>query len=145
MNPRLYGYYRVVGPGEPASYTWTTAAAVTSSGGIGRYSGVDTSNPFDAPAVNANSSVAVTQLTVPGVTTVTPGALLIGAIAINASPTTVTISGPAGMSERWDLGGKRQEYDDQVQPVAGSSGPRTWTFSSPREAAAWLAALRPAP
>jgi hypothetical protein len=79
------------------------------------------------------------------VDTVTPGAMLIGATAINASPTTVTISAPTGMKERWDLGGKRQEYGDQVQPVAGASGPRTWTFSSAREAAAWLAALRPAP
>ena len=28
---------------------------------------------------------------------------------INASPTTVTITGPNGMIQRWDLGGKRQE------------------------------------
>jgi hypothetical protein len=50
-----------------------------------------------------------------------------------------------GMTERWDLGGKRQEYDDAVQAAPGSSGPRTWTLTSPRESVAWLAALRSAP
>jgi hypothetical protein len=48
------------------------------------------------------------------------------------------------MAERWDLGGKRQEYDDAPQASPGSSGDKIWSFSAAREAAAWLAALRPA-
>ena len=49
------------------------------------------------------------------------------------------------MSERWDVAGRRQEYDDAVQPTAGSSGAKTWTFSTARDTTGWLAALRPAP
>jgi hypothetical protein len=69
--------------------------------------------------------------------------MFVGAVALNSSNTTVLITGPAGMAQRWDLGGKRQEYDDALQAAAGSSGARTWTFSAAREGAAWLAALRP--
>jgi hypothetical protein len=143
-NPRLYAYYRVAGTSDPASYTWTTRASVAGSGGIARYSGVDTANPLAAAVSTATSSTTVSSLTVPGVTAAVPGAMLIGSVAINASPLSVMIESPTGMSERWDLGGKRQEYDDALQAAAGESGSRTWTFSGPREAAGWLAALRPA-
>ena len=83
-------------------------------------------------------------MTVPAVTTVSTGALLVGGTAINSSNTSVLISAPSGMAERWDLGGKRQEYDDAPQASPGSSGDKTWSLSAAREAAAWLAALRPA-
>ena len=144
-NPPMYAYYHVAGAGEPAGYTWALSTSVANSGGIARYSGVSNTSPLDTPAVNASSSAGVTSLSVPGVTTTRPGAMLIGAAAINSSVTTIFITGPSGMSERWDLGGKRQEYDDEVQPSAGAGGARTWTFSSGRAAVAWLAALRPAP
>src|SRR5439155_26309647 len=111
-NPPMFAYYRVAGAGEPASYTWTLSSSVTSSSGIARYSGVSNTTPLDAPAATAASSAAVSSLSVSGVTTTRPGAMLIGAAAINSSVATVGITGPAGMSERWDLGGKRQEYDD---------------------------------
>jgi hypothetical protein len=51
--------------------------------------------------------------------------------------------GPTGMTERWDLGGKRQDYADAIQATAGSSGSKTWTFSSARAAAGWIVALNP--
>ena len=143
-NPHLYSYYHVTSSSEPATYTWTLASAVTGSGGVARYSGVDTSNPLDAPASIASSAAAVSSLTVPAVTTVSPGALLVGGTAINSSNTSVLIAAPGGMAERWDLGGKRQEYDDAPQASPGGSGDKTWSFSAAREAAAWLAALRPA-
>ena len=143
-NPHLYSYYHVTSSGEPASYTWTLASAVTGSGGVARYSGVDTSNPSDAPVSVISSATAVSGLTVPAVTTVSSGALLVGGAAINSSSASVVITAPGGMTEKWDLGGKRQEYDDAPQASPGSSGDKTWAFSAPREAAAWLAALRPA-
>jgi hypothetical protein len=142
-NPRLFSYYRVAGPNEPNPYTWTLSAALASSGGIARYSGVDNANPLAAPANIASSAATVASLTVPAVTTTSPGAMIIGSAAINSSSTTILIESPAGMTERWDLGGKRQDYADVLQPNAGGSGDKTWTFSAPRAAAAWLAALRP--
>jgi hypothetical protein len=144
-NPKLYAYYHVATASEPASYSWSLSAAAQSSGGIARYSGVDAENPLDSVVSTASNSASISVLSLPGVTTGTASAMLIGATAINASPTTVTITGPAGMTERWDLGGKRQEYDDAVQVAEGPSGARAWSFSSPRAAAGWLAALRPAP
>jgi hypothetical protein len=142
-NPKLYSYYRVAGSAEPASYTWALSSSAAGSGGLSRYSGVSNTNPLADPANIASSTAPVASLTVPAVTTTSPGAMLVGSAAINSSGTTVLIESPAGMTERWDLGGKRQGYADALLPNAGSSGDKTWTFSAPRAAAAWLAALRP--
>jgi hypothetical protein len=144
-NPKAYAYYHIAGPTEPASYAWTLSSSAVSSGGIARYSGVSTTSPLDSPASTVTSAAAVSSLTAPAVTTTRPGTMLIGAAAINSSNATVLITGPSGMAQRWDLGGKRQEFDDGIQAAAGSSGPKTWTLSAAREGVAWLAALRPAP
>jgi hypothetical protein len=144
-NPTIYSYYHVAGAAEPASYSWTLGASTTGSAAIARYSGVSNTNPLDSPATSAGTSAAVSNLAVPAITTTSAGAMLIGGAAINSSNTAVLITAPAGMTERWDLGGKRHEYDDALQAAAGSSGTKTWTFSAARAAAAWLAALRPAP
>src|SRR5437899_1121009 len=140
-NPKLYGYYHVAGSAEPASYSWTLSGAVTGSGGIARYSGVNNASPLDAPAANAANATALLSITVPAVTTTTPGAMLIGGAAINSSSATITMTGPGGLTPRWDLAGKRQHYDDGIQAAAGNSGSKTWTFSMARDSAGWLAAL----
>src|SRR5436309_5394600 len=143
-NPKLYAYYHVAGAAEPASYTWTLSSAVANSGGIARYSGVDNASPLDAPAATAANATALSSLTVPPVTTTTPGAMTTGGAAIYSYSTAVTITGPGDLTQRWDLAGKRQQYDDGIQAAAGSSGSKTWTFSAGRESAGWLAALPPA-
>jgi hypothetical protein len=144
-NPRLYAYYRVADASEPATYTWTLSAAVAHSGGIARYTGVSNTNPIENGPNTAASAANTSSLAVGGVTTVNPSAMLIGGAAINSSSTTISITAPGGMSERWDLGGKRHEFADAIQDSPGNDGIKTWTFSSARPAAAWLAALRPAP
>ncbi|MDQ0636107.1 hypothetical protein QFZ40_004016 [Arthrobacter pascens] len=143
-NPHLYGYYHVMGASEPASYTWTTAGSVASGGGISCYSGVNTTTPLDTTASVAASAVAATTGSVSGVTTTTAGAMLVGAIAINSSNTTIAITGPSGMAEVYDVGGKRTELDDGLQAAAGSLGSKSWTWTSgsAREWAGWLVALR---
>ncbi|HEY3019338.1 MAG TPA: hypothetical protein VGJ32_04055 [Solirubrobacteraceae bacterium] len=142
-NPRVYGFYKVAGASEPGSYTWTLDAAVTNGGGIARYSGVSTASPLDAP-VQKSAGTAATSATVPGITAATPGAMVVGCMGPNAAPTTFTITSPAGMTQAWDIGGKRHELADANQPTPGATGARTWTFSSAREWAGWLTALRPA-
>ncbi|MET3172223.1 UNVERIFIED_ORG: chitodextrinase [Arthrobacter sp. UYCu721] len=143
-NPHLYGYYHVMGASEPATYTWTTAGSVASGGGISCYSGVNTTTPLDTTASVAASAVAASTGSVSGVTTTTAGAMLVGAIALNSSNTTIAITGPSDMTEVYDLGGKRTELDDALQATAGSSGSKSWIWSSgsPREWAGWLVALR---
>jgi hypothetical protein len=97
---------------------------------------------LDAAASTA-AGAAATSGTVPGVTTSTANAMLVGCAGINSGATSITITGPAGMSEVWDLGGKRHELDDALQAIPGASGAKTWSFSSSREWAGWLTALRP--
>ncbi|HRC07916.1 MAG TPA: hypothetical protein PLV41_06865, partial [Miltoncostaeales bacterium] len=62
---------------------------------------------------------------------------------VNSGSTTIDIAPPSGMGEVWDIGGKRQEYADAIQAAAGSTGAKTWTFTSSREWAGWVLALRP--
>ena len=139
-NPKVYGYYRVATSSEPADYHWTFGASITSGGGIARYSG--SSGP-DVTATKA-AGAAATSGTVPGVTTTTAGDMVVGCMGVNSGSLSVTITPPSGTSEAWSIGGKRNELADDVQPGAGPSGDRTWTFSASREWAGWLTALRPA-
>jgi hypothetical protein len=140
-NPRMYGYYKVVGASDPASDTWTFDAAVANGGGIARYTGVSTAPTLDAPAVKAAGLASLTG-TLPGVTTTTPGALVVGCMAANAAPTTFTISSPADLTQAWDVGGKRHELADALKDAVGSTGELTWKFSSARAWAGWATALR---
>ena len=140
-NPRVMGYYRVVGSAEPASYTWTLTGAVANGAGIARYVGVNPSQPIDgAPAMASGPSG--TAATLSGVTTSTPNAMLVGCVGINSGSTSVTIASPSGMTQAWDIAGKRHELADELVPPAGSTGSRTWTLSASREWAGWFVALR---
>ncbi len=142
-NPHVFGYYKVASSSEPASYSWNLASSVANGAGIARYSGVDTTSPLDT-AVATASGASATSGTVGGVTTVTANTMLVGCMGINSSATSVTISAPTGMSQAWNIGGKRHQFADGSQAAAGASGSKKWTFSASREWAGWLAALRPA-
>jgi hypothetical protein len=138
-NPKVYGYYKIATASEPASYHWTFGASITSSGGIARYSGASGTDGAATVAAGASASSA----TVPGVTTTAANDMLVGCMGINSGSLAVTITGPQGTTPAWDLGGKRSQLDDAIQPAAGFSGNKSWTFSSGREWAGWLVALRP--
>jgi hypothetical protein len=68
--------------------------------------------------------------------------MLVGCMAINSSSSTTTIGSPDGMTEVWDIGGKRHELADGISSAAGPTA-KTWTFGGSREWAGWLTALRP--
>jgi hypothetical protein len=141
-NPRVMGYYRVAGASEPATYTWTLASAVQNGAGIARYAGVNAGQPLDGGPTTASAGSGTSAI-VPGVTTSAPNAMLVGCVGINGSSTSTLITSPAGMTQAWDLGGKRHELADGIAATAGPTGPRTWTFSASRAWAGWLVALRP--
>jgi len=140
-------YTHVVGPGEPANYTWTISVAGQLLGDITAYSGVDTVTPVDVSA-----AASVPSQTMPTMTTTVPNVLL---VAYFGGTNTVSPSNwtPApGMFERSDLvtsvasqpwlGVSHQE---QMWPPAGATGART-TNSVPTvngPVGQWLA-LRPA-
>ena len=141
-NPHVFGYYKVAGDSEPDNYTWLLSAAAQSSGGIARYSGVDTNSPIDAVSTSA-SRTQVTAGTIAGVTTTTPTTMIVGCMGVNSSTPAVEVASPQGMAGAWDLGGKRHGLADGLQAAPGPSGDKTWTFRLRREWAGWLAALRP--
>jgi hypothetical protein len=141
-STRTLGYYKVAGSSEPGTYAWSLNSSVKNSAGIARYSGVDGVVSRDAASTNASGSGARVG-TVPGVTTTTPNAMIIGCMAIRTSKTTITIASPAGMAQAWDIGGNRQELADAIQVNPGSSGSKTWSFSKSQSWAGWLTALRP--
>ncbi|OAE02745.1 phytase [Arthrobacter sp. OY3WO11] len=135
-NPKVYGYYKVATATEPASYAWTTTST-TSGGSIVRYSGAA---GLDTAATSA-AGASATSGTVPAVTSTTPNAMLVGCMSVNSS--SVTLTSPAGMSQAAETGARRFEVADGILAAAGSSGAKAWTFSSAREWAGWLVALRP--
>lgn len=139
-NPRVYGYYKVAGASEPGSYHWDYSKSVTSAGGIARYVGA--SGP--ETEVSIASGVSAKTATLPGITTTAPGGMLLGCMGLNSGANSIMITAPAGMSEVWDLDGKRHEFDDVPLALAAPTGSRTWQFSQSREWAGWLTALRPA-
>jgi hypothetical protein len=138
-RPRVYGYYRVAGAAEPASYRWSFDTKVASAGGIARYTGA---SGLDVPAAKA-SGLAGTTGTVPGVTTVTKDAMVVGCMGVSSSSTPVQVAGPVGMSELWNLAGTPNEAADGLQSTPGPTGAKSWTFSNARDWAGWVAALRP--
>jgi hypothetical protein len=138
-KPILYGYYKVAGPSEPMSYQWNFSAAVTSGGGIARYTGA---GGLDVPESKAVGN-GVTG-TVPGLRTESDGAMLVGCMGVNSASSSLSITQPAGMSQAWFTGGSNHQFADETVARAGLTGDRTWRFASKTKWAGWLAALRPA-
>jgi hypothetical protein len=139
-NPKVYGYSKVATGSEPASYSWTTSST-TSGGSITRYSGASGLDTSATSATSPPSGGTASSGSVPGVTTTTPNAMLVGCMSVNSS--SVTLTSPTGMSQVIETGTRRFEFADGIQATAGASGTKTWTFSAAREWAGWLAALRP--
>ena len=135
-NPKVYGFYKVATSAEPADYAWTTSS-VKSGGAIVSYSGATS---LDTPAAAA-SGASATSGTVGPVTTTTANAMLVGCMSANSS--TLTFASPGGMTEVVETGERRFELADGLQPTAGPSGTKTWTFNAAREWAGWLVVLRP--
>jgi hypothetical protein len=138
-NPKVYGYYKIATGTEPTDYAWTTSSSA-SGGVIARYSGAA---GLDTAATSASGPA--TPPPAPGavgeVTTTTSNAMLVGCMGVNSA--SATLGSPAGMTEVVETGARRFELSDGLQPTAGPSGSKTWTFSSDREWAGWLVALRP--
>jgi PKD repeat protein len=141
-----FAYYHVVAAGEnAASYSWQLSAAQKWGGGMTAYRGVNTSNPLDVatPATKIDGSGTATSITLPGVTTVTNGAMLVGGLGADGG--TATTTPPATWTEAFDsVGAKMSEHAYKTQSTAGASGSATWTISGARAMAVWMTALRPA-
>lgn len=141
----LATYRRFAGGSEPTSYSWSISPTARASGGIARFSGVDSSNPI-ADANDSNASNSSASLAVGSVTPSSGNTMLVG---VFASDSNATFLAPGGMTERFDLsnvnaGGPATMVATQGQASSGSSGSRTATASLSARWAAQLIALRPA-
>lgn len=144
---RVFVYYHVVtdAAAEPASYTWTLSTAQRWGAVMGSFHGVDTTNPFDTAATTKrDTTYRSTTLAVPGVTTATAGAMLVGGIGLDSR--SIGIAPPTGWTEAGEsTGGHVAELAYQARPTAGPTGDATWTTATAAASGGWLRALRPAP
>lgn len=142
----LFGYYHVVSTADDSvtGWTWPLSAAEKWNGGVTRFTGVDTTHPLDTTVSSAvNDDYSANSVTVPGVTTTRPGALVLG--GYGADGAVVTVSPPPGFAEVWESAGQQiAEQAARAQTTAGATGSQTWTLDQGRAQAAWLTALRPA-
>jgi hypothetical protein len=145
-SARVFTYYHVVSnaAAESSDYTWTLNSAQKWNAGITAFRGVNTTTPFDTAATTkVDSSATVATLAVPGVTTVTAGAVVVGGVGANSGASTV--EPPAGWAESMEATTIQiAESAYQQRPTAGATGTATWTFSKPVASAGWVRALRPA-
>ncbi len=143
---RVFVYSHVVtsAAAEPASYTWQLSSAQKWNAGMSAFRGANTTTPFDTAAtVASDSTYSAAKLTVPEVTTTTPGAMVIGGVGIDSSSTAVTP--PRGWTEAFEsTGAQVTELATQSRAAVGATGAQTWTSSRATASTGWMRALRPA-
>ena len=141
----LFAYYHVVSSAasEPSSYSFGLSAASVYNAGVTDYHGVNTTSPWDTSASTTVNTTAATTVVVPGITTATDGALVIGGVGLNSGGYAVTP--PTGFTEEWEsTGAQVAESAHKSMTTAGATGDATFKLGGSRAAAAWIRALRPA-
>ena len=113
-------------PGE-TSYTFSWTGSVYASASIVAYSGVDTTSPVMASAVQINPSASTTY-TAPSVTTTAANALVVATYGVSGY---TDMTAGSGMTRRvYEASGVPTAAQDVVQSTAGASGTKTMTGSS---------------
>jgi len=134
-------WFRLVGAGDPAGWTWTFSGAFEAVGEILAYSGVDPVRPVDASSGADNPDSQ--RVTAPSLSTSRPGCLLVYFATIH--PTARAIDPPAGMSERNDVNAAVEiESADELWATPGPTGERTGTATAAAHNIGQLVALAPA-
>lgn len=139
-------FVRVAGSSEPDSYTFSFAKAVSATGGILAYSGVDPTSPIDVAAGSVSASSAT--VTAPSVSTTTDDGLVIAVFGIARLS---SFTEAEGMTERLDVTGSSSvsykvssAADDAPLGPAGPTGSRSSTASGASGNIGQLVALRAA-
>ena len=141
-------YYRVAGPSEPASYSWTLGSPANDWSIVLRvFSGVDTASVWDvAPSVSTRTGSPAdgTTATAPSMTTATPGAM--GIVAFFSDGLGTTYSAPTnGYSTLVQQGGGRSVASAvRTWPTAGATGTTSATLAPSDDWTAHQFALKPA-
>jgi hypothetical protein len=137
-------YRHVVGPSEPASYTWSLSSSQAAAGGIIAYAGVSTVTPVDVHGGQINA--ASTSVTAPSITTTRPGGQLVGFFGTAGN---TAFTAPAGMAERGDVVSNAGTYKvtlegaDQALSTTGATGTRVARAGTSTANVGQLIALAP--
>jgi chitodextrinase len=138
-------YWRAVGEGEPAAYTWSLSSEEAAVGTAIAYSGVSTSAPVEVHGGGLDSADGT--LHAPSVMTTSPNAMV---VVLFAAAGTVTVTPPVGMSQIAE-----QSAHDTVQyaltghaaqarqVLPGATGIKTAILSTPVTGVGQVLALRP--
>lgn len=148
----MAAYLVATGSEGGTSPTFTLSAAGNGVAAIARYTGVDTSTPFDVNAVSNVMGVAGTGIPVPQLTTVTDGALVVVFVGGDEEVTSADqfTSWPASLTERADMeSGTSNVFlgvADVTQTTAGTFNGSNGTVTATSDVWATLDwALKPAP
>ena len=152
-NVALFTYYHVASGtiasgSEPANYTWNLSPNARASGGILRYTGVNTSSPFNVtPSTNTGSGTAVTANSI---TTTSAQTAVVGFYATAAKTSFTPPGGTPTATERFDVqntnaAGPTIESATLTEATAGATGNKTATATLAGQWAAQLVALNPVP
>jgi len=99
-NVSLLTYYKVAGSSEPATYSWNLSPSVRASGGIIRYTGVNTASPINTSnSLTGSDTTSPYRVTTPSVTTTTNQTALVGFYGIGAA---ATYTASSGLTEQFD-------------------------------------------
>ncbi len=134
-------YVKVAGSSEPASYTWSFSTAGQASGGIGSYTGVDTTTPVDASHAQYNPSTSNVDNT--GVTTTTANDMLVYAVGVVV---TTTVNVPTAFTQEWSAGSSSSttsEMSQELFSTTGATGTVHATMSGASASVTMLIALKP--
>jgi hypothetical protein len=141
----LFGWYHVVTAADAgtSSWTWTLSGAPKWSGGLSRYTGVNTATPLDSAVTSALSNSGAPSVVVPGVSTATAGAVIIGAEGADSGK--VTGAAPNGWTLDWQNNlGQLAASGHGAATGTGSQPATTWGQTGTVPLAAWTVALKPA-
>lgn len=137
-------WYRVVASAasETSTYTFGGTASVARVTTIVCYSGVDNTTPMDVTALASNNASSTT-IHAASITTVTNGAVVVWAGAIDSS--TFTVTKPTACTNRNQATANyRLTMADLAMPTAGATGSQDGSVSTARVNVGALIALRPA-
>lgn len=141
-GPSFGSWYRICDGTEPASYSFTVAAA--SSGTSRTYSGVDNTTPINAQAT-PNRSAALATATASSITSTVNGCVLVWFSGITANNPTLT--NPTGFANQQlndsATGSASSGSCDKAQGTAGATGTVQGTWSIAGNNYAQVIALAP--
>jgi hypothetical protein len=136
-------YCRVTTSSETTPYVWTFDTTRKASGGIMRFTGVDTLAPIDV--FSGQTTLSGTSHTVPSITTTVANTRLVASLSLATSS---NFTAPTGMTERFDVSGgggtgTTTEGAEQLQSTAGVIAAKTTTSGAAAVGITHILALRP--